>query len=142
MVACAIAAFGLMGQGEDMRVDPRFVSPSATLATYWRALRANDTATVEDCFTAGNAKAPFPGMLWFLPQSAELRLDSFRSLPVTNGRVMVSYEVHYLVPGDTDEESFQTGSELVRERGEWRIARALGEASMPEWRPVQRPVDI
>lgn len=137
-----MAALSLLGQGEDMRVDPRLESPSMTLATYWQALRSNDRWTVEDCFVDGSAEAPFPGMLWFLPQSATLRLDSFRSLPVTAGRVMVSYEVHYQVPGDEFEQSFQTGNELVRERGEWRIARSLGEASMPEWRPVQRPVDI
>jgi hypothetical protein len=136
-----MAVVGLLGQGEDTRVDGRLVSPSRTLATYWQALRENDLATVEDCFTAGRHDMPFPGMLWFLPQSAEIRLDSFRSLPVAVGRVMVTYEVHYYVPGDPGEESFQTGNELVRERGEWRISRILGEASMPEWRPVQRPVD-
>jgi hypothetical protein len=85
---------------------------------------------------------PFEGMLWFLPERAELRLDEFRSLPVTNGRVMVSYEVQYRAPGAPRVERFQTGNELVRTRGEWLIARPLGEASMPEWHAVERPVDI
>lgn len=85
---------------------------------------------------------PFEGMLWFLPERAELRLDEFRSLPVTSGRVMVSYEVSYRAPGAPRAERFQTGNELVRRRGEWLIARPLGEASMPEWHAVERPVDI
>jgi hypothetical protein len=123
-------------------VDPRFISPSATLATYWTALRANDLSTVYDCFTVGLHDMPFEGMLWFLPQTAEVRLDGFRSLPVSNGRMMVSYEVHYRGPGASKEESFETGNELVRTRGEWRIVRPLGEASMPEWHAVERSVDI
>ncbi len=141
-VACAAVAFGLLGQGENCRVDPRFISPSATLATYWTALRDNDLATVYDCFTVGRHDMPFEGMLWFLPTDAQVRLAEFRSLPVTGGRVMVSYEVHYRVPGASREESFQTGNELVRASGEWRIARPLGEASMPEWHAVESPVGI
>lgn len=141
-IACAFAAFGLLGQGEDCRVDPRFISPSATLSTYWTALRDNDLATVYDCFTEGRHDMPFEGMLWFLPQGAALDLTEFRSLPVTGGRVMVSYEVHYRAPGATRTESFQTGNELVRTRGEWHIARPLGEASMPEWHSVESPTAI
>jgi hypothetical protein len=123
-------------------VDPRLISPSATLATYWTALRDNDLATVYDCFTEGRHDMPFEGMLWFLPEGAELKLSEFRSLPVTGGRVMVSYEVEYRAQGAPRMERFQTGNELVRERGEWRIARPLGEASMPEWHHVESPVDI
>lgn len=140
--ACALAAFSLLGQGEDCRVDPRFMSPSATLATYWTALRDNDLATVYDCFTVGRHDMPFEGMLWFLPQGSDLSLAEFRSLPVTGGRVMVSYEVQYRAPGTGRVQSFQTGNELVRTRGEWLIARPLGEASMPEWQSVESPVDI
>jgi hypothetical protein len=33
------------------------------------------------------------------------------------------------------------GNELLRTRGEWRIVRPLGEASMPEWQPSSGPVD-
>ena len=141
-IACAFAAYGLLGQGEDCRVDPRFISPGATLATYWTALRDNDLATVYDCFTEGRHDMPFEGMLWFLPQGAELDLAEFRSLPVTGGRVMVSYEVHYRAPGAPRTQQFQTGNELVRTRGEWLIARPLGEASMPEWHSVESPVEI
>jgi hypothetical protein len=36
---------------------------------------------------------------------------------------------------------FRFGNELVREHGEWRIAKSIGEASMPEWKPKDRPVD-
>ena len=38
--------------------------------------------------------------------------------------------------------SFRTADEMVRMRGEWRIARPLGEASMPDWQPIPRSVDI
>jgi hypothetical protein len=55
---------------------------------------------------------------------------------------MVTYEVHYRPEGTGDERMFKTGSELIRMRGEWRIAQPLGEASMPEWKPVQGPVNI
>jgi hypothetical protein len=97
---------------------------------------------VYDCFTEGRHDMPFEGMLWFLPQAADLNLTEFRSLPVTGGRVMVSYEVHYRAPGSPRVERFQTGNELVRTRGEWLIARPLGEASMPEWHSVESPVGI
>jgi hypothetical protein len=81
-------------------------------------------------------------MLWFLPPTDELTLEDFRSLPVTGGRILVSYEVRYRPAGDDVVRSFRTADELVRMRGEWRIARPVGEASMPEWQPAPRPVDI
>jgi len=138
----ALASLTLLGQGERCRVDPRFLSPSATLATYWSALRDGDANTVWECFVEGRHDLPMPGMLWFLPPTKQVTLDEFRSLPVTGGRVMVSYQVRYRPNGSGEEHSFRTGDELVRMRGEWRIARPLGEASMPEWSPSSRPVDI
>jgi hypothetical protein len=133
---------GLLGQGERFQVDRRFLTPSSTLTTYWDALRRGDADTVWRCLTEVRHDAPFPGMLWFLPETDSFRLDGFQSLPVTAGRVMVSYEVRFRPVGQSVEQSFLTGNELVRMRGEWRIARAIGEAAMPEWRPIPRPVDI
>src|SRR5205814_4141924 len=43
-VVIAIACMSLLGQGERSRVDPRFISPSATLTTYWNAMRSGDAA--------------------------------------------------------------------------------------------------
>lgn len=138
----ALASLSLLGQGERSRVDPRFVSPSATLRTYWDALRAGDAAGAWECLVEGRHDLPMPGMLWFLPPTDELTLDAFRSLPVTRGRILVSYEVRYRRAGSGEVRSFRTADELVRLQGEWRIARPVGEASMPEWRPDPRPVDI
>lgn len=137
-----LASFTLLGQGERCRVDPRFRSPSTTLVSYWEALRAGDADAAFECFVSRRDDQPMPGALWFMPPTDQLWLAGFRSLPVTAGRVMVRYEVHYKPIGSGEERMFQTGSELVRSRGEWRISQPLGEASMPEWKPESVPVDI
>jgi hypothetical protein len=132
----------LLGQGERYQVDRRFLTPGSTLVTYWDALRRGDADTAWRCLIDVGHDAPFPGMLWFLPETDAFRLESVRSLPVTAGRVMVSYEVRFRPVGESTEQAFPTGNELVRVRGEWRIARGIGQATMPEWRPTSRPVDI
>lgn len=137
-----LLAFSLLGQGERYRLDPRFRSPSSTLLSYWGALGEGDSERVLECFAQVRDDLPLPGALWFLPPTDELWLDGFRSLPVTSGRVLVTYEVHYRPSGVGEERMFETGSELVRVRGEWRIANPIGEASMPEWKPVPGPVDM
>jgi len=123
-------------------VDARFSSPSATLTTYWSALRDGDAATASECVLEGTEGQPFPGMLWFMPPTREVRLEGFRSLPVTAGRLYVSYEVRFRPLGAIEEQSFQTGHELVRLHGGWRIAHGLGTASLPQWRSIPRAVDI
>lgn len=140
-LAVAFLAWSLLGSGERCGVNLRLVSPGSTLANYWEALRAGDEVTAAECLVDGFRALPQPGELWFLPPTARLELSEFRSLPVSSGRVMVTYEVSYLPDGSGEVQSFRTGNELVRERGEWRILRALGEASLPEWKPVRRAVD-
>jgi hypothetical protein len=135
------AACALLGQGEHSRVDRRFRSPSTTLTTYWEALRTGDADGAWSCFAEGRRDVPMPGSVWFLPSTDDLWLSGYRSLPVTAGRVMVSYEVHYRDGRMGDERMFRFGNELLREHGEWRIAKSIGEASMPEWKPKDRPVD-
>jgi hypothetical protein len=137
-----LAAFALLGQGERCLVDPRFRTPSATLATYWTALRDGDEVTAGECVVEGTQGQPFPGMLWFMPPTREIRLEAFRSLPVEAGRLYVSYEVRFRPLGAIEEQCFQTGHELVRLHGGWRIARGLGTASLPEWHSIPRAVDI
>ena len=137
----ALVSLSLLGQGERSRVDPRFISPSGTLRAYWSALRAGDADGAWDCLVEGRFQPPLPGMLWFLPPTDELTLDAFRSLPVTGGRILVSYEVRYRAAGGGEVRSFRTADELVRMRGEWHIARPVGEVSMPEWQPAPRRVD-
>lgn len=138
---CALLAFALLGQGERCDVDARFSSPSRTLQTYWRALREGDEATAAECFVEGPHDLPFAGQLWFLPPTQTFDLDEFKSLPVESGRLLVSYDVRFLPVGSPTELRFRTGSELVRMRGEWRIARPLGDASMPEWKPIPHVFD-
>jgi len=142
VLVVAFASLTLLGQGERAIVDPRFISPSATLTTYWSSLRAGDAFSAWECLVEGRHDLPRPGMLWFLPPTDELTLAEFRSLPVTGGRILVSYEVRYRPAGVAEVRSFRTADEMVRMRGEWRIARPIGEASMPEWQPMPRTVDI
>lgn len=136
-----LACLSLLGQGERSRVDMRFISPSATLHAYWDALRAGDADAARECLVEGHHQRLLPGMLWFLPPTDELTLQDFRSLPVTGGRILVSYEVQYLPTGSDELHSFRTSEELIRTRGEWRIARPVGEVSVPEWTPASRQFD-
>ena len=142
IVCLLLAGASLLGQGERFRLDPRFRTPSATLNTFWESLREGDSDQAYECLVEGRHDLPMPGALWFLPPTEDLWLEGFRSLPVTSGHVMVTYEVHYRPEGLSEERMFKTGSELVRIRGEWRIAEPLGEASMPDWKAVPGPVDI
>ncbi|MBI1799688.1 MAG: hypothetical protein HYR73_08375 [Candidatus Eisenbacteria bacterium] len=138
----ALGAASLLGQGERYRVNPRLISPSRTIASYWEALRRDDENAAAECTVEGNPDVPYPGMLWFLPPTSELTLSDFRSLPVSSGRVLVTYLVRYRPVGLEVDQSFVTGCELVRQHGEWRIEKPIGEASMPEWKPIPRAVDI
>ena len=139
LIACAT----LLGQGEQCRVDPRFASPSATLVTFWEAMRIGDAEGVWECFVEGRDDLPLPGMLWFLPPTERISLTEFKALPVTSGRVLVRYEVHFVPRGFLQEHVFVTGDELVRLRGQWRIARPIGQVSAPDWRSPRPPtVDI
>ena len=131
----------LLGQGEHSRIDSRFRAPSTTLQTYWEALRAGDADAAWACFVDGRRDVPMPGSVWFLPETDDLWLTKYRALSVSATRVMVSYEVHYRDAQTGDERMFRFGNELLRVRGEWRIAKPIGEASMPEWKPKERAVD-
>ena len=131
----------LLGQGERCRIDRIYRSPCTTLQAYWEALRAGDADAARACFAEGRPDVPMPGAVWFLPSTDDLWLTGYRALPVAPSRVMVSYEVHYRDGWSGDERMFRFGNELVRQRGEWRIAKSIGEASMPEWKPKDRPVD-
>lgn len=137
-----LVALMLLGAGEPWRADPRFRSPSATLDTYWQALRHDDEFTAEECQLEPSHDVPMPGSLWFLPPTTALRVANLHSLPVESGRVMVTYEVRFVPLGGEGEQVFRTAAELVRDRGEWRIGRPIGEVSLPEWKPIRRTVDI
>jgi len=137
-----VLCFSVLGQGERFRVDPRFRTPNATLDTFWQALRSDDAETASLCLEDGGYTGPFPGAVWFLPPTRDLRLEAIHTLPVRRGRVMVNYEVHYFAVGVAEELSFHTENQLVQVRGEWRITPPLGNASFPEWRPIHRLTPI
>jgi hypothetical protein len=136
-----LASLTLLGQGERCLVDPRFASPSATLLTFWSAMREGNAEEVWECFVEGRDDLPMPGMLWFLPPTERISLAEFRALPVTAGRVLVRYEVHFVPRGFDEERVFVTGDELVRLRGQWRIARPIGQVSAPIWDKIPPTVD-
>jgi hypothetical protein len=136
-----LGCFGLLGQGERCLVDARFRSPDATLRTYWQAMRRGDAEIVWACFTEGRDDLPVPGQLWFLPPTERLEIAELHMMPVSPGRVIVTYEVRYVPRGLNELRSFRTGDELVRAGGEWRISRPIGDASMPDPEPIPRPVD-
>jgi hypothetical protein len=131
----------LLGQGERLRLDPRFRSPSAALETYWRALRDNDVTTVSECFTEPQGSLPFPGMLWFLPPVDSLRIVSVQVVSATSSDMVTMYEVRFTPTGSSQAQHFIATSELRRTGREWHIVPPTGDAAMPEWKPYPRPVD-
>lgn len=139
-LALVVLALCLLGQGERSTVDLRFATPTSTLFTYWEALRANDEWTLAQCMLDDSEDRPFAGMLWFMPPTRRIHLDHFHTLGVTGGRMVVTYQVRFRPTGTGRDLTFQTSNELVRDHGEWRIARGIGSASIPEWRAIPRPV--
>jgi hypothetical protein len=137
-----VLSLSVLGQGQRCLVDPRLGSPVRTLQTYWDALRAGDVETASMCIEDGNYSGPYPGSVWFMPPTRDLRLEAVHSLPVRRGRVMVDYEVHYFALGVTEELSFRTESHLVLARGEWRIAPPFGNVNLQTPRTLHRLTPI
>jgi hypothetical protein len=137
-----LASVSLLGQGERFRVDARFRTPSATLRTYWRALRYNDVQTVQECFIEPRAARPFPGMLWFLPPVDDMDLRSMQLVGAEAGHLVAVYEVQYRPAGSSELQSCTLKTELRRVGQEWRIVPTPGEAAMPTWQLYRRTVDI
>jgi len=138
----ALCALSLLGQGERSRIDSRLTSPERTIASFWKSLRQDDEAGAAQCMVEGDHNLPFPGMLWFLPPTRDFKLSNFKLMAIEGNRVLVTYAVRYTPVGLSSEQAFVTTFELARQRGEWRIVRSVGEASMPEWKPILRAVDI
>jgi hypothetical protein len=140
--AIALCALSLLGQGERYRIDTRLTSPERAIASFWKALRQDDEVGAAQCMVEGEHKLPFPGMLWFLPPTRDFKLSNFKTVPVEGDHLLVTYLVRYTPVGLESEQAFVTSFEMARQRGEWRIVRPVGEASMPEWKPILRAVDI
>jgi hypothetical protein len=128
----SLTCWSLLGQGERCDVDSRFCSPSATLTTYWEALRSDDAGTVVQCFADPRLAVPYPGMLWFLPPSESVSVYS----------VLATYELRYRPVGQREDMMAVTGTELVHVHGEWKLSRPAPDLGLPEWRPVPQRVDI
>lgn len=141
-LVCLAVCVTLLGQGERCRIDPRFYSPQATLAVCWEAIRSNDAETLTECIDAPQADMPYPGMQWFLPPTSRLTLHSIRTLPIADDRVLASYEIHVLPKGGSEEVFFTTTSELVRDRGEWRVVKLPCESPSTELRGLRLPIPI
>lgn len=132
----------LLGQGEICRIDERYATPSATLNTYWEALREENADAAAQCFADPSAAEPRPGTVWFLPPSDRLEVRAVRYAPGEDGHVVATYEVRFQPTGSNGELSFITGSELERVHGEWRLIGLADEVEWPEWKAFPRPVDI
>jgi hypothetical protein len=141
-MALSMVCGSLLGQGEVCRVDERFTTPSATIVTYWQALRDGNLDEVTDCFADPALAEPRPGMVWFLPPTDELEVHAVRYAPGEDGHVLATYEIRFRPRGSTEELSFITGSELARIRGEWRLVGIADDISWPEWNVPPHPVDI
>lgn len=141
-LTATLMSFTLLGQGEQARIDPRFVRPDATLVAYWEALRQNDVEGVQECVYEFEDGLPFPGMLWFLPPTREFTLSSIRCVPIDAHRVVAAYEVRFRAIGMVEERRLPVVTELVLDRGEWRVRSALAETGVLELRPIPRSVDI
>jgi hypothetical protein len=142
VVFLLLASLSLLGEGERLRIDPRFRTPSATIYTYWGALRRNDVQTVQECFTEPDASQPFPGMLWFLPPVDDMDLHSMRLVSAEAGHLVAMYEVQFKPSGSDLLQSFVVLTELRRVGFEWRIVPPTGDEALPTWRPYRSAVDI
>lgn len=140
--AIALCGLSLLWQGERYRIDTGLTTPQRTVASFWRALRHGDETGAARCMVEGSHGLPFPGMLWFLPPTREFTLSNFQTMPVEGDHLLVTYLVRYTPVGVESEQAFVTSFEMVRQHGEWLIVRPVGEASMPEWKPFPRAVDI
>lgn len=141
-LALSMVCGSLLGQGETFQIDERFSTPSATLVTYWDALRREDVDGVAQCFADPSTAEPRPGTVWFLPPSDKIEVRAVRYSPGESGSVVATYEVRFVPRGSTEELSFVTGSELQRANGEWRLIGLADEVDWPEWKPFVQPVDI
>jgi hypothetical protein len=142
IVLLLLASLSLLGEGERFRIDPRFKTPSATIFTYWRALRFNDVQTVQECFSEPSASLPFPGMLWFLPPVDDMNLNSMRLVSAESGHLIAMYEVQFKPAGTELIQSFLVSTELQRVGHEWRIVPPSGDSGLPTWQTYRGAVDI
>ena len=136
------ALLSLLGQGERSVIDPQLRSPGSAVASYWEGLQLNDPVRIAACTVQDDAMMPFPGMLWSFPNTHALWLEKLRYVPVDADEVVVSYEVHYKPVGGEEERSLKVMTNVLRVRGEWRVAQPFAETGLLDGRPLPTRVDI
>ena len=138
----ALGAVSLVGQGERCQVDPQLRAPGSAIAFYWQALQSNDAERVAACSLVSDPRLPFPGMLWAFPNTHALAIEHLRYVPIDADYVVVSYDVVYRPVGGEQDQTLAVMTEVVRVRGEWRVARPLAEPGIMNGLPPPTRVDI
>jgi len=141
-VLLLVGCFTLLGQGERCRIDIRFRTPSSALATYWEALQEHDAEGISECMASDLDPVPFPGMLWFFPETRACRIDSLKLVPLEDDHVMAAYQVRYVPVGSKYVRRLPVVSELVRIEGQWRVTHPVDEQSLLGEKPRVERVDI
>lgn len=137
-----LGALSLLGQGERCHINPQLRSPGSAIAFYWEALQLNDSERMAACSLESDASLPFPGMLWAFPNTRELSIEHLRYVPIDADHVVVSYDVVFRPIGGEQDRSLAAMTEVVRVRGEWRVARPLAENGILNGQPPPTRVDI
>lgn len=141
MLALVAGAVSLLAQGERFALDPVLRTPGGALAMYWEALQNNDAEGLWACSADPSAELPFPGMTWYFPPTRALSLEDLLYLPVDENRVLVSYQVRFRLLGSGEERVLTATTELLKLRGEWRVAQPLAEAGLLNGRPLPSRFD-
>lgn len=132
----------LLGQGTQCRLDPALRTPGSALATYWEAVQLNDMDRLAACSLGFDEGTAYPGMLWAFPSTRAIRIEKMRFVPVDENRVVASYDVRFRPLGAREVHGLSVVTELVRARGEWRVARPLAEQGLLSGKPQPTRVDI
>ena len=81
-------------------------------------------------------------MLWAFPNTHALAIQQLRYVPIDADHVIVSYDVVFRPVGGEQDQSLSVMTEVVRVRGEWRVARPLTETGILNGLPPPTRVDI
>jgi len=137
-----LGGLSLLGQGERCTIDPVLRTPGSAIAAYWEALQRNDADGMRSCSLGDDESLPFPGMLWAFPVTRALSIQDLRYVPFDENEVVVSYDVHFVPVGTQQERMLSVVTDLIRVRGEWRVAHPLSEAGLMQGHPLPTRVDI
>ncbi|HKA24170.1 MAG TPA: hypothetical protein VKF80_04265 [Candidatus Eisenbacteria bacterium] len=138
-----IAAIGVLSliafqPGERPSHDPRFISPSAPVNSFWAAIREGQHGRALECFVGVGRQAPGEHLV-DLPPLQALDVQKITVTHTGTGKAVVRYQVHYQLRGG-EARAFASADEVMLVRGEWRILRPMTaerkDLPVPQ---VQRP---